>query len=127
MKLSTLLAGVPVAVVAAILAVANREEVAFKLDPFATGDSAAFVMPLFLLVFLSFLLGVLVGGATIGFAARPERAAQTDRRRGHCQCAGAGRRKDGLGTTQIMTQKPNPIFVALDTPSLDTATALARA
>jgi uncharacterized integral membrane protein len=65
MKLWTLLAGVPVAVIAAVLAVANREEVAFKLDPFGSGDSVAFVMPLFLLVFLSFLLGVLVGGATI--------------------------------------------------------------
>ena len=66
MKLSTLLVLVPVAAVAAILAVANREEVAFRIDPFAAGDAAAaLVMPLFLLVFLSFLLGVLVGGATI--------------------------------------------------------------
>jgi uncharacterized integral membrane protein len=79
MKFSTLLVLVPVAVIAAILAIANREEVAFKLDPFAAGDSFALVMPLFLLVFLSFLLGVLVGGATIalrrGRAARKKRAA----------------------------------------------------
>jgi MFS superfamily sulfate permease-like transporter len=78
MKLSTLLVFVPVAAVSAILAVANREEVAFRIDPFAAGDSAAaFVMPLFLLVFLSFLLGVLVGGTTIalrrGRKARQER------------------------------------------------------
>lgn len=68
MKLSTLLVVVPVAVVAAVFAVANREDVVFKLDPFAANDSAvAFVMPLFLLVFLSFLFGVLVGGTTIAF------------------------------------------------------------
>ena len=78
MKLSTLLVLVPVAVIAAILAVANREEVVFKLDPFAADDSAvAFVMPLFLLVFLSFLLGVLVGGATIAL----RRAAHARRKR----------------------------------------------
>jgi uncharacterized integral membrane protein len=78
MKLSTLLVLVPVAVVAAILAVANREEVAFKFNPFAEGQSAvAFVMPLFLLVFLSFLLGVLVGGATIAL----RRAAHARRKR----------------------------------------------
>ena len=66
MKRSTVLLLVPVAVIAAVLAIANREQVVFRLDPFAANDSAvAFVMPLFLLVFLSFLLGVLVGGTTI--------------------------------------------------------------
>jgi uncharacterized integral membrane protein len=66
MKRSTILMLVPVAAIAAVLAVANREPVVFKLDPFAGNDSAAaFVMPLYLLVFLSFLLGVLVGGATV--------------------------------------------------------------
>ena len=71
MKLSTLLVLVPVAAVSAILAVANREEVEFRIDPFAAGDSAAgFVMPLFHLVFLSFLFGVLVGGTTIALRRR---------------------------------------------------------
>ena len=71
---------VPVAAVAAALAVANREPVAFQIDPFASG--AALVMPLFLLVFLSFLLGVLVGAATMalkrGRTARRRRAAASD-------------------------------------------------
>jgi uncharacterized integral membrane protein len=83
MKLSTLFVLVPVAVIAAILAVANREEVTFKLSPFAAGDSAtAFIMPLFVLVFLSFLLGVLVGGATLALRravnARRKRIAAKD-------------------------------------------------
>ena len=63
MKVSTILVLVPVTAAAAALAVANRQPVAFQFDPFAS--SAAFVMPLFLLVFLSFLLGVLVGAATM--------------------------------------------------------------
>jgi uncharacterized integral membrane protein len=66
MRFSTLCVAVIVGAVTAILAVANRQEVVFKLDPFAANDSAvAFVMPLFLLVFLSFVFGVLVGAATI--------------------------------------------------------------
>jgi len=80
MRISTLLVVVPVAAVAAALAVANREPVAFQFDPF-TSD-AAFVMPLFLLVFLSFLLGVIVGGATMALrrsrTARRRRAAASD-------------------------------------------------
>jgi uncharacterized integral membrane protein len=80
MRVSTLLVMAPVAAVAAALAVANREPVAFQFDPFASG--AALVMPLFLLVFLSFLLGVLVGGATMalrkGRMARRRRAAAGD-------------------------------------------------
>ena len=67
MKLSTFLLLVPVAIVAGILALANREAVAFRFDPFSgTDPSFTLVMPLFLLVFSSFLIGVLVGGATVG-------------------------------------------------------------
>lgn len=80
MRVSTLLVLVPVAAVAAALAVANRQPVAFQFDPFAS--SAAFAMPLFLLVFLSFLFGVLVGAATMALrrnrTARRRRAAASD-------------------------------------------------
>jgi uncharacterized integral membrane protein len=66
MKASTLFVLVPVVLIAALLAVANREQVVFRLDPFAANDSpVVFVMPLFVLVFLSFLAGVLVGAVTI--------------------------------------------------------------
>ena len=80
MRVSTVLVLVPVAAVAAALAVANREPVAFQFDPFAS--SAAFVMPLFLLVFFSFLFGVAVGAATMALrrsrTARRRRAAASD-------------------------------------------------
>ena len=83
MKSSTLLVLVPVVVVAVILAVPNWEPVAFKLVPFAYGESAfTLVMPLFLLVFFSFLFGILVGGATVGLRnwrnARKKRLAARD-------------------------------------------------
>ena len=80
MRVSTILVLVPVAVVAAALAISNRQPVAFQFDPFAS--SAAFMMPLFVLVFLSFLFGVLVGAATVALkrsrTARRRRAAASD-------------------------------------------------
>jgi uncharacterized integral membrane protein len=70
---------VPAVIAAAIIAVANREIVVFRLDPFSTAHPAlAFAMPLYLLVFLALLLGVLLGGITVALrraglrrAARP--------------------------------------------------------
>jgi hypothetical protein len=80
MKFSTLLLLLPIALVAVIIAVANRGAVVFGLDPFSPDAPAlSFVMPLFLLVFLAFFLGVLAGGATIAFrraATRRTRRAQ---------------------------------------------------
>jgi uncharacterized integral membrane protein len=70
-RLSTALVVVPVAIAAAILAVANRAPVTFSIDPFDPGDPLLSVtLPLFALVFLSFFLGALVGGATVGLKRR---------------------------------------------------------
>ena len=78
MKVSTGFALVPVAVIATILAIANRQDVTFRLNPFQDPGPDAVVMPLFLLVFLSFLFGVVVGGTTIavrsGLKARRKRS-----------------------------------------------------
>jgi uncharacterized integral membrane protein len=78
MKVSTVFALVPVAVIATIVAIANRQDVTFKLNPFSDGGPDAVVMPLFLLVFLTFLAGVVVGGTTIavrsGLKARRKRS-----------------------------------------------------
>jgi len=63
---------VPAVFVAAVVAVANRHDVTFRLDPFSSDNPAiAFSMPLFLLVFLTFLGGVLLGGATVALRRRP--------------------------------------------------------
>jgi uncharacterized integral membrane protein len=67
MKFSTLLLLVPVALVATALALANRGSVTFALVPFVEGAGLKLAMPLFLLVFSSFFLGVLVGGTVMAW------------------------------------------------------------
>lgn len=53
----------PLTVVIVALAVANRETVAISFDPFNTANPAYGVqLPLFLLVFLLVIAGVLIGG-----------------------------------------------------------------
>lgn len=54
---------VPVALLAILLAIANRQSVTFSLDPFDPVTPALGVtMPLALLVILAMLIGILIGG-----------------------------------------------------------------
>ena len=54
---------VPLAIVLVALAVANRELVAFTLDPFHPGNPAlTLTLPLFVFLFVTLLVGVLMGG-----------------------------------------------------------------
>ena len=63
MRLSTYFLLIPVIVIAAALAVANRGVVTLSFDPFSDAHPALVIqMPLFLLLFLTLLLGVLIGG-----------------------------------------------------------------
>jgi carbon starvation protein CstA len=74
-KLSTYLIGIPVVVIAAVVAIANRQLVTFSLDPFSGGASAkilSFQSPLFVLLLITFALGAAVGG----FSAILSRAAR---------------------------------------------------
>jgi uncharacterized protein HemY len=67
MKSSTLIWLALAAIVAASLFFANRDNVTFKLVPYVQDDSAfTLVTPLYRLVFSAFLLGVVIGSATIG-------------------------------------------------------------
>ena len=62
MRLSTYAIGIPVAVAAVVVAVANREIVLVSLDPFARDNPALSAnMPLFLLLFAVFGAGILFG------------------------------------------------------------------
>jgi uncharacterized integral membrane protein len=55
---------VPVAIVLVALAVANRQVTAFTLDPFNPGNAALTLqLPLFVLLFLTLMLGMVIGGA----------------------------------------------------------------
>jgi uncharacterized integral membrane protein len=71
MKASTLIVLVSLAAATASVVVANRDNVTFKLVPFVQDDSPfTLVTPLYLLVFLTFLLGVVIGAATVGLRSR---------------------------------------------------------
>jgi hypothetical protein len=70
-RLSTYLVGVPVAVVAAVVAIANRQIVTFSLDPFSLShphESMSVRMPLFVLLLLTLAIGAIVGGLTAGWS-----------------------------------------------------------
>ncbi|NJO54544.1 MAG: DUF1049 domain-containing protein, partial [Bacteroidales bacterium] len=66
-KLLFLVLGLPIGVVLVVLSVANRTPVTLILDPF-TGDAAAAAftvsVPLYLLIFGTLTLGVILGGVT---------------------------------------------------------------
>ena len=65
MRLSTYLVGVPVAVIAAVVGVANRQIVTFSLDPFSVShpsEALSVRMPLFVLVIAALLVGAVLGG-----------------------------------------------------------------
>ena len=67
MKSSTLLWLAFAAIVAASLFFANRDNVTFRLVPYVQDDSAfTLVTPLYRLVFSAFLLGLVIGVATLG-------------------------------------------------------------
>jgi uncharacterized integral membrane protein len=62
-KILTVLILVPLAILIVALAVANREVVTVTFDPFGGNDPAlALRAPLFVLVFVFVLLGVIIGG-----------------------------------------------------------------
>ena len=62
-RIVTMLIVVPLAVVIIAFAVANRQSVTVSFDPFsATSPAYATALPLFALIFVLLILGVLVGG-----------------------------------------------------------------
>jgi uncharacterized integral membrane protein len=76
---------VPLAIIIVAFAVANRETVTVSFDPFSSNDPAATVsLPLFALLIVLLIIGVLIGGAAAwwrqgrwrGAARRFEREAQ---------------------------------------------------
>jgi hypothetical protein len=67
MRLTTWIVGIPVALVAIWIALANRQAVVLSLDPFSQAAPAVTVqMPLYLLLFLGVLAGVLLAWLALG-------------------------------------------------------------
>ena len=72
----------PIAILFLIFAFANRQFVTVSFDPFASIDNSAFSLeaPLFILLILSMMLGVLMGGVAVWLSqGRHRRAARESR------------------------------------------------
>lgn len=77
MRLTTWMIAIPVALAAIWIALANRHPVLLSLDPFSRDAPALTLeMPLYLLLFLAVLAGVLLGGFAIGFGRVARRSAE---------------------------------------------------
>ena len=62
-KILTAIIIVPLALILIVFAVANRHAVTVSLDPFASNEPAAsLTLPLFALIFVVLIVGVLIGG-----------------------------------------------------------------
>ncbi|HEY4343541.1 MAG TPA: DUF1049 domain-containing protein [Parvibaculum sp.] len=69
----------PVALLAMVLAVANRQDVTFSLDPFNPTEPALGVtMPLALIVIFALGLGILIGGLAAWRQARSKASRRAD-------------------------------------------------
>lgn len=63
-KFVTMLVAVPIGILLVIFMVANRHAVTVSLDPFgADAPSLSIAMPLFVVILLCLILGVIMGGA----------------------------------------------------------------
>jgi uncharacterized integral membrane protein len=80
-RLLKLLILVPVAIIAVVFSLANRENVAVVFDPSGLlGDWTQVRMPLYLVVFFSIALGVIIGGCASWFRQGKHRKAARDAR-----------------------------------------------
>ena len=83
-KVFKLLILVPIAVIILAFAIANRQVVSVSFDPFSDPEASGAVLaaPLFLLLFLTLIIGVMVGGVatwiTQGTNRRRARLAEDD-------------------------------------------------
>lgn len=73
-RLVVVLVLIPVAIILIALTVANRDIVAFTLDPFNPGSQAlTFHAPLFVFLYLALLTGLVLGGLATWFTQRKYR------------------------------------------------------
>lgn len=69
----------PVAILAVMLAIANRTPVELSFDPFGASDLRASA-PLFIVVFASMMIGVVIGGVAVWMRQGRHRRAARDAR-----------------------------------------------
>ena len=110
---------VPLAVVIIAFAVANRQIVTVSLDPFSASDpAAAMALPLFALIMLLLIVGVLIGGAAAWLRQGKWRTAA---RRLERQVEGLRKKVDALegmerGPTIVPDARPPPPRLSLKPP-----------
>ena len=110
---------VPLAVVIIAFAVANRQIVTVSLDPFSASDpAAAMALPLFALIMLLLIVGVLIGGMAAWLRQGKWRTAA---RRLERQVEGLRKKVDALegmerGPTIVPDARPPPPRLSLKPP-----------
>ena len=68
-KILTVLVLIPLGVVLVVLSVANRQPATLRLDPFNEIDPAiVFTLPLFVMVLLAVLVGMIIGAIAVWFS-----------------------------------------------------------
>jgi uncharacterized integral membrane protein len=109
-KIVTAVIVVPLAVIIIAFAVANRQSVTVSFDPFSTAAPAyAVPLPLFVLIFILLILGVIVGGVAAWLRQsswrRTARKLDADVRALHEELEAIRRR---FGTGQAPPSEPAP-------------------
>jgi len=95
----------PVAVLVVLLAVANRAPVTVSLDPFSREvPEIAFTLPLFALIFLAVMLGVIIGGVAAWLTqSKHRRAERIYKREARRLRADTVRARPSSGSTDLAT------------------------
>ena len=106
-KILTVLILLPLAILIVALAVANREVVTVTFDPFGGNDPALVLRaPLFVLVFVFVLLGVIIGGVAAWLTQRKwRRAARRLEREAAAARAEADRLRQDLGVRDAVAPR----------------------
>jgi uncharacterized integral membrane protein len=112
-KIVTAIIVVPLAVVIIAFAVANRQAVTVSFDPFSsTSPAYATTLPLFVIVFILLILGVLIGGIAAWIRQskwrRIARKLDADVRALHQELETIRNR---FGTSEPAPVEPNPLLV----------------
>lgn len=124
-KIVTVVIVLPLAAIIIAFAVANRQPVTVSFDPLSSTDPAyAATLPLFIMIFVLVILGVIVGGVASwlrqGHWRRAVRKAETENRVLHQELAALRRRIAAEATvtaTRNAGPKPAPAALPVIPPS----------
>ena len=101
----------PIAIIVVLLAVANRGPVTLSFDPFSPGGpQLSWTLPLFAVIFLSVMVGVLIGGVASWLAQSKHRRRERHYRREARNLRRDGERqrpRGGAGLPALTTSEPS--------------------